>query len=603
MDSQPGRTRHRLPVEFLQMLAVGGGSADAVRFLWQTELSRRLLLVFTLFDHCASAGGLAPLPAAADAWAVLSQAHARNRRAVDDLLMHPQVGSAAAYVLRRQRGGTTSDLPSWIDLGTVHVLALIAAARAGLPWSTRLPLRHGTVMLPTLGMALFPTADPASTVEARTEAGVITLSGHGREVEVAEDPAEDTEAWWSLRHVLVGDSNMPLTVWLDDVDPFRELADPEPPARLDPAAFARWRRLLADAWSLLREHHAESAPALAEGVVSVVPLQAVQGWDTRSASNGEAFGAVMVSEPSSAVSLAVALVHEFQHIKLGALMHLLKLVGDDDGTLYYAPWRDDPRPLGGFLQGIYAFFGIAEFWRQRRPVVTGTDAALASYEYLYSRSQTAEALRSVRNAARLTDIGRGLVHRLDSVVESWGADEVEPEITRLARLTADSHRTAWRLRHQRPAEAEAAVLAKAWLANRGPVVPSPPVLRPVGPLRWSQRIPALARQRVLAATPHKGGDDPLAAADRALVNGEVATAANAYLARISRPADGSDDEILAWVGLALALSDSLAHSAGATAMRCRPDLVRAVHDEVAAAGGSPDAMRIAAWLAPVVTDV
>ena len=27
----------------------------------------------------------------------------------------------------------------------------------------------------------------------------------------------------------------------------------------------------------------------------------------------------------------------------------------------YAPWRDDPRPISGLLQGIYAFVCITEF--------------------------------------------------------------------------------------------------------------------------------------------------------------------------------------------------------------------------------------------------
>lgn len=81
------------------------------------------------------------------------------------------------------------------------------------------------------------------------------------------------------------------------------------------------------------------------------------------------------SEPPDAETLAVSLIHELQNIKLGALLHLLTLTGDDDGSLYYAPWRDDPGPLGGFLQGIYAFFGITEFWStpvgRRRPETYG----------------------------------------------------------------------------------------------------------------------------------------------------------------------------------------------------------------------------------------
>jgi hypothetical protein len=38
----------------------------------------------------------------------------------------------------------------------------------------------------------------------------------------------------------------------------------------------------------------------------------------------------------------------------------------DDGHRYYVPWRDDPRPISGLLQGAYAYLGVTGFWRTRR---------------------------------------------------------------------------------------------------------------------------------------------------------------------------------------------------------------------------------------------
>lgn len=599
-DQTEDLQNHRMPVEDLDTLASGSCTPAISRFLWRTELSRRLLLVVALFDHCeAYPERLGPLPPAADAWAVLSQARDEDQAAVDDLLMHPQLGSAAAYALRRERGGAFSELPVWVDLGLVHTLALIAAARVGLTWTTRLPVRHGTVMLPTLGMARFPGAPATSTVEAHTGSGEIRLSHEDRVVTLAANSEPDSDAWWSSRHLQADGSCGPLTVWLDDLDPFRDLADPEPPSRLDDDAFARWQSLLDGAWTLLCEHHTDSAAALAEGVVSLVPMRSEPGWGTRSASNGEAFGSVMVSEPPDAVTLAVSLVHEFQHIKLGALMHLFVLVDDDDGSLYYAPWRDDPRPLSGFLQGTYAFFGIAEFWRRHRLTVTGPDATLAGYEYLYARGQTTEALRSVQEAPALTATGRALVGRLGSVLDTWQADDVDSEAIRLVRLTADSHRTAWRLRHCRPRESDTATLVKAWLAGAPPDAPAPSLLEPASGLRWAQRIPQLARRRAMGSGSHPPTGEPLAAADQAVVDGDTAIGMAAYLARIAPPATGTADEISAWVGLALALPDH--DSVAAPALLDRPELVRAVYDEVTSATGvTADPIRIAAWLSPVV---
>jgi len=61
---------------------------------------------------------------------------------------------------------------------------------------------------------------------------------------------------------------------------------------------------------------------------------------------------MMSSLPPDPAQMAETLVHEFHHIKLGGLTHLVRLTDDDQTASHYAPWRDDPRPLGGFLQGI-----------------------------------------------------------------------------------------------------------------------------------------------------------------------------------------------------------------------------------------------------------
>ena len=43
------------------------------------------------------------------------------------------------------------------------------------------------------------------------------------------------------------------------------------------------------------------------------------------------------------MTLALLLMHEFQHVKLGAVLDLYDLFDPDDKRLYHAPWRKDPR--------------------------------------------------------------------------------------------------------------------------------------------------------------------------------------------------------------------------------------------------------------------
>jgi len=103
---------HRLPATSFAVLARGDGSADITREFWETEESRRLLLVSTLVNEITeSPGVLGPLAPVGDALAVLAEAQRVAPQAVRDLLMNPvsaagapmpSAGSGAApAVLRR----------------------------------------------------------------------------------------------------------------------------------------------------------------------------------------------------------------------------------------------------------------------------------------------------------------------------------------------------------------------------------------------------------------------------------------------------------------------------------------------------------------------
>lgn len=37
----------------------------------------------------------------------------------------------------------------------------------------------------------------------------------------------------------------------------------------------------------------------------------------------------------------------------------------DERRRYYAPWREDPRPISGLLQRTYAFLEVSAFWQRQ----------------------------------------------------------------------------------------------------------------------------------------------------------------------------------------------------------------------------------------------
>jgi HEXXH motif-containing protein len=591
--------RHVLPDEDFAELSTGLGGPEVIRRLWETERSRRLLVLKAFHDEAVRDPSLlGPLPSAEDAWGVLRVAEEADRTVVDSILMHPQVGTWAAYALRRRRGGAQNPEPLWVDFGQIHALSLVAAARASLAWRTRVPLRCGRVMLPTLGLATFSDAGPSGIAEAQTEGGRITLRHRGTTITVPAGPGVDTADWWPLHRLRAG-TTPALTMYLDDLDPFRDFSDPVPPARLDDAQWRHWQSLVEETWELLCRDHRDVAEAMAEGVVSLVPLPSGDVGGTRSASTGEAFGMIISSEPPDSVYMAEMLVHEFSHIKLGGLTHLVSLTHDDPAARYYAPWRYDPRPVGGFLQGIYAFTAIAAFWRDHWRSLPREEARLAAFEYAFARGRCSEALQLIQSSDGLTELGRRFALGLQGRLDSWRSDPLPSEADAAAELVRTCERSAWRFRNLQHERDDVVALAAARIAGdpSGKVVRRPVICgRP--PELWSTGRTDLARMRM--KEPDGWRDQALAvigtgwAAD--LTRGDVLLTAREFTRARSAFAGcivADPDDINAWSGLAAAQIESGSNLAAWTGY---PELIRAVHAECAVLGMNDDPVELATWI-------
>ncbi|MFF5515375.1 HEXXH motif domain-containing protein [Streptomyces coeruleorubidus] len=467
MTSEQHLAPLRMPDRLFAELAAGGGSAAAVAFLERGERARRLLLLRTLLDHLdALPTTLAPV---AEAWRVLKEAAEKSPEPVERLLLAPATGGWISHMLRRVRGTATGP-PLWAEAGHLCALALSASLHAGTEAALDVPLTSGRLPLPGLGMVRLPDAREGLAVgRATTAGGELTVTGPGRttgSVRVTCRPLTqraDAEGgtWLPLRTLshTGPDGTAPFTVVLEDLDPYRDLDDHLPPARLDEDEAQEWQRLFGEAARILARPGTPGPgrvdPAMIRAIVpfgrtavSPPPPPFVQV----SASSGDSFGGMLIVRPASALALAETLVHELQHSKLAALLHLFPLLEDDRAERYYAPWRTDPRHLTGLLHGAYAFTGVAGFWRDRLAgAEEGEDAERAAYFYALRRLQSRLAVRTLLTSGRLTAQGRALVSGLARTLDGWLREPVPHAALTRARTAAALHRTEWRLRNVDPA--------------------------------------------------------------------------------------------------------------------------------------------------------
>ena len=580
---------HRLTAADMAVMATGRGDAGLIGRLRAAQVSRRLLQLHALMTS-ARALPAAEVAALLAGYELAADVQERDHRSVADVLMYPSVGIWAAHCLRRLRGTITSDRPVGSDLGHLAAIAAAAAVRAGEDFEIEVPLRDGSVVLPTIGAARLSPATPQERALVRGSMGVVEVVAGGSAVTVPQETARDAPGWQGLRWLTAVAGGLTLTVAVDDIDPFRAAPDLPSAARLTDSDLRWWRRALDQAWSLLSSSHPEYANAIGAGLVALTPLAGYSGRVSMSATSREAFGACLLSMPPDAQSFAVTLVHEFQHAKLGALHDVVPLYAGGPEVRGYSPWRDDPRPLAGLLQGAYAYLGVTDFWRTQMSPGSRCEPGYAAFEFARWREQTWAATGALERSGLLTPTGRELVAGMRRRLGPWLADPVPADSAMAATMAIADHRLNWRLRNLRPDPAGVERLARSWLARGAPgtVGAAPAVMTSDRALVRSRRVDLLCHQAGGAPARAGGAADAIHAADIALVQGERDKAAELYRGLIAHSPDRRD----AWTGLVLA-----GNWPRQSVMTRAPEFVYAMHRRVRELRApAPDPYELSGWL-------
>jgi len=422
----------------------------------------------------------------------------------------------------------------------------------------------------------------------------VTVHSDGCETVADGAPLTESSSWQPVRRISSVTEGWALNVVLDDIDPFRG-GPPLPVApRLDDEAVRAWENSLGYAWGILVRHHPGYAGAIGAGLVAIVPMITTRSNRGVNATSRESFGAAAISTVNDPVTLAVGILHEFQHSKLNAMLDMIMLHRPDHKR-YYAPWRQDPRPIDGLLHGAYAHIGVCDFWRVQAALTTTPFPAYAQMEFARWSDRTGRVLDALLDSNSLTPVGEHFALRMRARLQGW--PETVPEAPgRLAQIAAADHRLSWRLRNLRPDAAAVDALARAWQAG----MPAPDGMAGVAhlvdggtALGASSRLDLLylrLREPDRFAGMLQGTG--IERADAELVSGNVTQAAAGYLDRIRQEPRCPDG----WTGLALALGETKA------ALLHAPELVCAVYNRLLLEtdGRAADPELLAEWMAPVV---
>ncbi len=579
-------TNHPLPEAAFTELAEGGGSPATMRRLGDAQRSKHLMLLHAIAE--AATGPEAGPTAFRAGYEQLARIRDTAPGAAAWLLGLPHLGGWVHDTLIHLDQGTAA------DFGHFACLVAAAAIRTGLPVDLDVPVQDGRVRLPGLGS--LPVASQTSWVRLRGDGEWVTVgdefAAEARRMVPDDGTGAGVAGWSGTPAIRAAHGGPAWTLLLETGDPYLDRYTLPMRTAMPAGEVANWREQVRSAWQIVAGRHRWAAEPMADVISVIVPLTPRSDTDLVSATTPAAYGAIATSWPPDEVTLAETLVHEFQHVKLCGLLDMVPLAASGDQRVY-APWRQDPRPPGGLLQGIYAHLGIVRFWQAQQHAETDPDGLLRA-QVLFARWRPAigETVQTLLETGSLTPAGVRFAERLRAQGQQLMSAPVPAQAAQIAAEVALDHRLTWQLRHVATDAADVAGLADAY--RRGEPCPG-------GARTWIQedvrkvdsglrsrllnlRYLESARYRALRAD----GVLPLSEADRLLLERSSAAAVQAYRTRIADSADPQPD---AWIGLALALHQ-LPPSPPRAALATRLAEVAEVHARLA---DRTDPLDLASW--------
>lgn len=360
---------------------------STIRLLFQLELGLNRSLVHSLVDEAS------PLPSATrGAWEILTELDEAAPRVIERTLGHPFVRVWASRELSAERAA--------LDLSWLNAMALSTAANAERHVENlALTPYDGQIHIPGLGTLHVPGTERAVAAAAPGSLH-ITADATSYEIKLFSDRPATPEAWHPIRSLTAAG----ITVDVEDAHPYRDCYEFSVAPALSDEDHASLQRTFADAISFLDESLPHYASGLRAGLRCVVLLEQDGQGRSRSATTRLAFGSVAFAPVRDAATLALLLVHEFQHTKLHALLDFVTLYGND-GRDFFVPWREVRLPVDEALQEAYARVAVAQYWHAIALADTGAGALKARTTWRQLRNGTLAVFDALLLSGCLTDAG------------------------------------------------------------------------------------------------------------------------------------------------------------------------------------------------------
>lgn len=125
----------------------------------------------------------------------------------------------------------------------------------------------------------------------------------------------------------------------------------------------------------------------------------------------------IVTTALNRVQVADVLVHEAAHTRMSPLFELDPLIQDDGQAIHPSPWRADPRPLKGLLNGVQAFMNVHHFF-QRLPDLPDWPKSRTALILEEQKAKLVAGWRYLTDHTEPTPLGALMFAELDAAVKA-----------------------------------------------------------------------------------------------------------------------------------------------------------------------------------------
>lgn len=399
---------HAVSLEAFEAVSYGYTTPEHDQAFQELVLSSRKLLLNHYVVHSRKYEDLPDgLSSVNESLAVLLRLEQQEKSAINEFLLAPATGSWLAQTVGRLENNASGATPLWVDVGFFANIVAGFASKHGVDFELTAPVIQGKLHIPQQGTATMTDNRTWSMASVSLKDGALHIHT-GIDNIVIEDASVRQNQWEPVKRIVTQPlssdmhpenySNLQLDVLFDDADPYNSDLNPY---KVSDAEHAAWQATIDSAWEILVHAAPNSAYQLSVGLSVIVPSPQRKRFEPYSSSDSVSVGSIRASLPTSPLEAAEILVHEYcGHSALNKLLLASPLTPRDSaGSTLYAPWRDDPRPGGGLLHGIYSFSRVVDFYTAVRQVIPSDDprVPLIDFERTLWQVQTCDCSSDLRN--------------------------------------------------------------------------------------------------------------------------------------------------------------------------------------------------------------